>query len=216
MPVREKSMKMSTVAVLVAAFLFSPAGPAAAKWVTVGRNKLGIWAVNDKPLAKKGRCFITEAGVVFSKPKRTKWGMAVARKYKLRLCCDAWTFEMMAYQIVGKNKRIIREVHVQPQVKKIPPGSFLDKMIKVHCGPGPGGQGADSSIKKKTDRINAGYYVDHKRSCRYCKKTGPAILSCVCPDRQGRNHQTSINVQNCAMPISNCNGRLTCGPCPRP
>ncbi len=145
-------MKRLTVVLVATACLLSFASVAAAKWVTIGRNKVGLWAVSDRVLAKQGACVITVAGVIFTKPRTTRWGEAVARKYKLRFCCNNWTYEMLAYQLVGKNKKIIYQGRGIRRAKKIPPGSILDKMIKVHCGAGSGGQGAAPPPEKKTDK----------------------------------------------------------------
>jgi hypothetical protein len=143
-------MKRLTVVLLATACLLSFVSVAAAKWVTIGRNKVGLWAVSDRVLAKQGGCVVTVAGVIFTKPRTTRWGEAVARKYKLRFCCSGWTYQMMAYQLVGKNKKIIYQGKGVGQAKKIPPGSILDKMIKVHCRAGAGGPGATAPPEKKT------------------------------------------------------------------
>jgi hypothetical protein len=142
-------MKRMTVVVLAAACLLGLAASAEAKWITMGRNKVGLWAVSDLVLERQGGCVVTVAGVIFTKPQKTKWGEAVARKYKLRFCCETWTYEMLAYQLVGKNKKVIYQGRGIKRAKKIPPRSILDKMIRVHCR---GNTGAMPPPEKKTDK----------------------------------------------------------------
>ncbi|MBU0516672.1 MAG: CVNH domain-containing protein [Proteobacteria bacterium] len=209
-------MKRLIVALLVACVVLSFTVPALAKWVKIGTNQVGTWAVSDRVIAKQGDCTVTVAGVVFNKPRQTKWGLAIARKYKLRFCCGASTFQMLAYQLVGKKQKILYRGRGTAKAMKVNPNSLMGRMIRVHCPIGPSGSGPASSApaQKKTKRPVAGNYISYKQTCQYCKRTGKVMLSCVCPDRTGKLHRTSINLQNCAMPVSNCNGLLTCGPCP--
>lgn len=209
-------MKRLIVALLVTSVVLSFAVPALAKWVKIGSNNVGTWAVSDRVLARRGNCIDTVAGVIFKKPRQTKWGLAIARKYKLRFCCGANTFQMLAYQLVGKKKKILYQGRGSSKVMKVNPTSLMGRMLKVHCPAGASGPGPASSppAQKKTKRQVAGNYISYKQTCQYCKRTGKVMLSCVCPDRTGKLHRTSINLQNCSMPVSNCNGQLTCGPCP--
>lgn len=52
-----------------------------------------------------------------------------------------------------------------------------------------------------------GSYQD---SCRRIEQRGP-ILQAFCRDEQGRMRRTRLDMRNCQGPVSNSDGRLTCG-----
>jgi hypothetical protein len=210
-------MKRIAFRLLIVGAMLMVVSPAGAKWLAVTKSKAGTWFVSDRGVTVQGDCKTVLVGLIYKKPmaSRVPGRMALAKKYKARICCRARTYQLLAYVLVDTQKKNFYGRKLSAMAKPIKPRTVMDSLARRVCAPGFGAQAPAPVAKPPAKGVNQPAATDsYKRTCKYCSNSGGIWLCCTCKTQAGANKHSCLDPRKCqGRGISNCNGVLTCGKC---
>lgn len=202
-------MKKNVFLLLVIGAVLMTGSPAGAKWLPISKSKTGSWFVSDRVIKVEGDCKTVLVGLIYKKPIRAQGRMVLAKKYVIRVCCRANTYQSLGFILVDTNKKDFFKRKVSSTAKQIKPKMVVAGIAKRVCAPGFGGKAPDKKGSKTAPAADT-----YKRTCKLCSNSGGIWLCCTCLTRKGANKRSCIDPRKCrGKGISNCDGKLTCGPC---
>ncbi len=132
-------MKRFFVLGLALALLVAFTVPAGAKMIFLGRNKNGSFFVIDRVFKKVGDCSIVATLFLFKGLKKTPYGMVKAIARVAKVCCQAQTYQILAYRYLGADRKPLLSRKIPPdraRVVKAKPGTLGFFLVKKVCAPG--------------------------------------------------------------------------------
>jgi hypothetical protein len=222
-------MKRTVLTLLVIGAVLVMSSPASAKWRLMVRTPKGNWYASDKVVKVQGDCKTILMLFFLKKPvmSRVLKKMIVARKYLVRFCCQAKTYQTLGFILVDSRKKDVLRRKVKVPPKPIRPGTVVATIARRVCSPGFGARVPAPGVKApppagvKAPAAPAAPAVkkpaaadSYKQTCKFCSNSGGIWLCCTCKTNSGANKRSCLDPRKCAgRGISNCDGVLTCGPC---
>jgi hypothetical protein len=132
-------VKRWMILLLALALLVTFTLPAGAKMILVGRNSDGAFFVIDRVFKKVGDCSVVATLFLFTGLKKTSYGMVKAIARVAKVCCQAQTYQMMAYRYLGADRKPLHSRTISPsrvKVVKAKPGTMGYNLVQKVCAPG--------------------------------------------------------------------------------
>ncbi|MBU0516898.1 MAG: hypothetical protein KJ621_19255 [Proteobacteria bacterium] len=113
--------------------------PAGAKMILLGTNQNGAFYVIDRVFNKVGDCSDVPTLILMRGLKKTPYGMVKAVARTMRVCCQARTYQVVAYSYLGADRKPLytRKIpEAMAKVMKAKPETMGYILIQKVCAPG--------------------------------------------------------------------------------